>query len=74
MKVEVKLFASLRKGRFQSRDIECREGTTIRELMDEIGVPEKEYFITFINRVHADHTRALRDGDTLSVFPAVGGG
>jgi sulfur-carrier protein len=74
MKVTVKLFASLRKGRFQAREVECREGITIKELMDELDVPEKEYFITFINNLHADHHRELREGDNLSVFPAVGGG
>jgi molybdopterin converting factor small subunit len=74
MKVKVKLFASLQKGRFQAKDVECREGTTIKELMDELGVPEKEYFITFINNLHADHERELKEGDNLSVFPAVGGG
>jgi molybdopterin converting factor small subunit len=42
--------------------------------MDELGVPEKEYFITFINNLHADHERELKEGDNLSVFPAVGGG
>jgi sulfur-carrier protein len=74
MKITVKLFAGLQKGRFQAKELECRNGISIKELMAQLDVPEEDYFITFINNLHADHETELKEGDNLSVFPAVGGG
>jgi len=74
MRIKLKLFASLMIGRFDSDDRDFREGATVRDALREIGVPEKEAHIIFINGRHADPGAALKDGDTLSVFPLIGGG
>ncbi|MBI5904946.1 MAG: MoaD/ThiS family protein [Deltaproteobacteria bacterium] len=74
MQVTVKLFATFRKGRF---DVEVREvppGTTVSRIVEEAKLPEKEIGIVLVNSRHADLAKALADGDTLAIFPLVGGG
>lgn len=74
MRIKIKLFASLRVGRFDSADRDLKEGSDVRDALREIGVPEKEAHVIFLNGKHAEPGAALRDGDTLSVFPLIGGG
>jgi len=74
MRVTVKLFATFRKGRF---DVDVREvppGTTVSRIAKEVDLPEKEIGIVLVNGRHANLSRALADGDTLAIFPLVGGG
>jgi molybdopterin converting factor small subunit len=40
----------------------------------ELKLPEDTPKIIILNGVHADAGRVLRDGDTLSLFPPIGGG
>lgn len=74
MLIKVKLFASLRTGRFDIADRACSEGSAVRDVLREISVPEKEAAIIFVNGRHAEPGAELKDGDTLSVFPLIGGG
>jgi molybdopterin converting factor small subunit len=74
MKVTVKLFATFRADRF---DIEARQypdGTTVERVVDELGLPQEKLGIVMVNSRHVDLDRVLRDGDTLALFPLVGGG
>ncbi len=79
MKVELKLFASLRchiPGNIGSdpwiADIE--EGTTIRELLELSEVPPDTCKIIFVNGIHAQDDEILKDGDRVGIFPPVAGG
>ncbi|MFC1669007.1 MoaD/ThiS family protein [Spirochaetota bacterium] len=74
MKVTVKLFATLQTGRFDIKEMDCRENISIEELMKELEIKEGDYFITFVNNRHADYDKKLSEGDLLSVFPPIGGG
>lgn len=74
MRIKIKLFASLRAGRFDSEDRELAAGLAVRDALKEIRVPEKEAAIIFINGRHAELGAGLKDGDTLAVFPLIGGG
>jgi molybdopterin converting factor small subunit len=74
VRLNVKLFASLREGRFDERDLEFAEGTRVREVAKAAGIPEGEVAVIFINARHAELETLLRDGDRLSIFPPVGGG
>ena len=74
MKLNVKLFASLREGRFDERDLEFSEGSSVRDVAKTAGIPEGEIAVIFINARHAELETVLRDGDRLSIFPPVGGG
>ena len=74
MRVNVKLFATFRTDRF---DIEAREypdGTIVEQIVDELELPREKLGIVMVNSRHVDLDRELRDGDTLALFPLVGGG
>jgi molybdopterin converting factor small subunit len=73
MRITVKLFATFRKGRFDAEVREVPQGTTVSNVVDGLQLPES-IGIIFVNSRHADLSRELSDGDTLSIFPLVGGG
>jgi len=74
MQINLKLFATLRKGRFEEKNLELPPGATVGWVIRELDFPEKEVTLIFINGRHADVTTILSSGDTLSLFPPVGGG
>jgi molybdopterin synthase sulfur carrier subunit len=74
MNVTVKLFATLRKGRFDIRELELPEGTRTIDAIGMLGVPDSEVALIFINNLHAGLDTVLERGDTLALFPPIGGG
>ena len=80
MKIELRLFASLRKrlppGSPRGKcDLELPDGTTIGQLLLRMDIPRASAQMVLVNGDHdSDFERALRDGDVLSVFPPVAGG
>lgn len=72
--VRVKLFASLRRGRFESKEFSLREGSTMKDLARELSLPPDDVSIIFINNRHAPENQQLREGDIVALFPPVGGG
>ena len=74
MKITVKLFATFRLGRF---DIETRDypaGTRVGQVVDELELSRDKLGILMVNNRHVDLERVLVDGETLAIFPLVGGG
>ena len=74
MRVTVKLFATLREGRFSVNTLEFKAGTTVKDVVRHLGISEKEAALIFVNSRHAGLSADLADGDTLAIFPRVGGG
>lgn len=74
MHITVKLFATFRNGRFKETSQECPEGTAGRAIMLGLGLTEEEIGVVLLNGRHATLDAILQDGDTLSLFPLVGGG
>jgi molybdopterin synthase sulfur carrier subunit len=74
MKIIVKLFATLRKGRFEEKTMDLPEGVRIGQVIRQIALPEKDVNLIFINGRNADFNAPLSEGDTVSIFPPVGGG
>ncbi len=74
MQVTVKLFATLRQERFDIKSLNLPPGTTVAEMVKQLGIPENEVTLIFINGRHGQLTSELHDGDTLGMFPPVGGG
>lgn len=74
MRITVKLFATLRTGRFASEVVDLDGPQTIAEVIDRIGIPQKEVALIFVNGRHASRDVRLSDGDILALFPPVGGG
>ncbi|WP_027716000.1 MoaD/ThiS family protein [Desulfuromonas sp. TF] len=74
MEITVKLFATFRTGRFTLENREYPEGTTVRQIVRELEIPESELGILLVNSRHVDLERIMADGETLAIFPLLGGG
>lgn len=74
MNVTVKLFANFRVGRFKIEQRDYPQGIPCREVIAAVGIGEQEIGIILINGRHAALDTRLQEGDTLSLFPLVGGG
>jgi sulfur carrier protein len=74
MTITIKLFASLRQGRFENASRDLPKGATVRDALGLAGVSAAEAAVLFVNGRHAAPDGALSDGDVLAVFPPVGGG
>jgi molybdopterin synthase sulfur carrier subunit len=74
MHVTVKLFATLRKDRFDEKDLELPDGVTAGEIIDMLAIPPTEVTLIFINGRHSAPETKLTGGDTLALFPPIGGG
>ena len=74
MKVTVKLFATLREGRFEEEVRDFGPGVTVGEALKDLNILESEVKIVFVNNRHARLHQELSDGDVLGIFPPIGGG
>jgi molybdopterin synthase sulfur carrier subunit len=74
MNITVKLFASFRAGRFEIETGDYPSGTTVADVADSLKLPRDELGIMMINHRHVKLDRLLADGDTLALFPLLGGG
>lgn len=74
MEVNVKLFATLRDGRFKEEKAKLEDNIQIKEVIQKLNIPLDEVRICLINGRDADINQSLKNGDTLSLFPPVGGG
>jgi molybdopterin converting factor small subunit len=54
--------------------VEIDEGETVEQLLTKLGVPVDEARIIFCNNRIVDVHHALAGGESLGVFPAIGGG
>jgi molybdopterin converting factor small subunit len=75
VKVNVKLFASIRK--FSVKDnleINIEEGSSVKDLLSKIGIPEDEPLLVILNEYTRGKETLLQDGDTLCLFPIIAGG
>jgi molybdopterin converting factor small subunit len=74
MKITVKLFASFQKGRFTIEQRDYSELTTVAEVVRGLAIPEQELGIMLVNSRHVKPDQVLAEGDTLALFPLLGGG
>lgn len=74
MRITVKLYATLRKGRFSVKEKDYPAGSTVAELVRELGITGEELGIIFVNGKSAMLETPLAETDILSLFPLVGGG
>jgi molybdopterin converting factor small subunit len=74
MKITVKLFATFRKDRFEIEERTYPEGATAGQIVAELQLPLAQLGILLVNSRHVDLERVLVDGETLAIFPLVGGG
>ena len=74
MKILVKLFATLRAKRFIEKEFEVDNSIVVEDLFKLFDLKREEVAIIFINGRHGDFDSPLKDGDSLGLFPPVGGG
>lgn len=74
MRVKVKLFAYFRENRFLEEERELAAQTQVVDIVDGLGIDREEVGVLMLNSRHCTFTTELRDGDTLAIFPVVGGG
>ena len=74
MKIRIKLAGVFRINRFKEEDRTYLPGITVREVVEDLRLPEHLLGIVVINGMHAGVEDVLQDGDTLALFPLLGGG
>jgi molybdopterin converting factor small subunit len=74
MLVTVKLFATLRNGRFREKRLDIKQGTTTGEIIESLGIREEEVGVTMINSRHCSLEEAPGMNDVVAIFPMIGGG
>lgn len=76
MRITIKLFATLRDQRFKVDVRELPEDSRVEDILRFLDIAPEEVAICLLNgqdvNVHIGHS--LKDGDTLALFPPVGGG
>jgi len=79
IEVEVKLFATLRR-QFpdlkvgEAMSVELPDDATVSQLVKELALPEEQVKVVFVNNTIRKEDYGLTDGDTVGIFPPVGGG
>lgn len=80
MKVEVRLYATLTRHlppgtEGKSAVLDVPDGTTLAELIRQLGIVPEMAHLTLLNGVHQiDKDVPLHDGDVVAIFPPVAGG
>lgn len=81
MRVRVKLYATLKHYVADSacltaeEGVELAEGTTVRNVMDKLGLPDALSVLALVNGLHCtDKETILKNGDTLFFYPLMAGG
>lgn len=75
MPITVKCFANLTQ--FQpknSKAFEIQENETVGSVLDRLGVPADQVALVFVNNVITGRDTVLKDGDSMGIFPPIGGG
>lgn len=74
MIVTIKLFATLRDGRFKVDNRELPNESRVKDILSSLGIAAEEVAICLVNGRDENEHHSLGNGDTLALFPPVGGG
>ena len=74
MKIEVRLFATLRHGRGKALDIEAEQNSSVGAILELLQINRGDVAILLVNGRDSSLDAQLAEGDVLSLFPPVGGG
>ena len=74
MNVTIKLIGAFRIGRFKEVVRAYPSATCVRQVVDELRIPNALLGIVLINDIHAGVEDALNDGDTVCLLPFIDGG
>lgn len=79
MKIDVNLYATLASRLPEncagnSCVLDMEEGASIEDLLTLLSIAPDEPKIVFLNGIHAQPGRELKEGDRVAVFPPIAGG
>ncbi len=74
MLIKVRLFATFREGRFNEKDLELPQASSLADLIEYLDIPKKDSTILLVNGLSASPDRKLSDADTVAIFPMIAGG
>ncbi len=74
MFVEVKLFATLKKDRFPRNQIQLQSNSRITDLLTILGISVDDVGVLVVNQKDATFDQVLKEGDTVTIIPPIGGG
>ena len=74
MKLQIKLFATLRKFNPLDEEIELDDGLRVIDFLNRFGIPTSEVAVILVDGRHANLEQPLHDGETLAIFPPIAGG
>lgn len=74
MRINLKLFATFRVGRFSAEAREYPPGTPVAAVIRDLRIPEEQIGMIMLNNRHSEPDQQLHEGDNLALFPLVGGG
>ncbi len=76
MEITIKLFAQYREGKFKVKKRTYPENSSAKDVIDDIGIDIEKFPIgvLIVNGRHVNEDHILKDGDSFSIFPKVGGG
>ncbi|MBI3536032.1 MAG: sulfur carrier protein ThiS [Chloroflexi bacterium] len=77
MQITLKLYGNIKRyapNQKENASVEITNGMTIRALLDQLGVPDPQVWLSAVNDNVVDDTTVLKAGDVLEVFEPIGGG
>ena len=79
MPIKVILSSTLRKyvpgyDPIKGLEMEVEEGTTLKDVIVRLKIPEKDIKIAMVNGVRVRLNKKLEGNERIGLFPAVGGG
>ena len=75
-RVKLNVYATLRRyiGGAPSIELQITPGQTIRQVLQQQGIPPDQTRIIFVDSRAASLSQPLQGGERIGVFPAIGGG
>lgn len=73
MQATVKLFAQLREGRFKVENIRIADQTRVVDVVEGLMIPPQEIAICLVNGHDTAIDSVIKSGDTVALFPPIGG-
>lgn len=74
LEVQIKLFATLRQGRFKTETQELPVGTQVKKVLEKLSLQQQEVAILLVNGQVVQNHHVLKAGDTVALFPPVSKG
>ncbi len=75
IEIHLNLFVTLAKYQpASSGAYRLEEGATIEKLIRDVGIPDEEAKLVFVNGRRKERDYVLKDRDRVGIFPPVGGG